>query len=562
MLESTQKEFQSLEQLVQHYMTPTEEFMYPLTVAIYPSLVQQLNDNSQNWKSSIPSSSSSLYVDRKQLGPILRTQIPKPIVSPKPVMKAPVAAMPSSPPMPSPLPSPSSSTGDDDYWPSPPPSISTKPVGPAVKPKPRAKSVRRTRSDAYELKSHIQDRPSQPSSTPEASFTTFGIKQITAFDIPDGSEDQGGEQPPQRRRTLSLDEIHKIQANRNHDYDLVTEQRYDKNKSTTHSPKLSSQSTTKSGHDKKSKFKPFKLFFNRIYDFLTDREQCVKFDDYYSSWKKTNGGLPQVTKLGPLLFAILVNQLLNNWHGCIKFVDDSTAFEIIPRGSPSLLPIVINEISQFASKRGMELNPKKCKEMIITFLKYNHTCFSPIYISGVSVELVSSFKLLGVHLSNDLRWNSHADYIMKKANSRSYSLRKLRKADLKQSDLATVYCSFIRSLLEYATPSWATLSSTLSNEIESIQRRALKIIYPDLSYADALDTTGFDTLIDRRGDACKSFVQKLKDHKSTFRNPLVNILKETPYEPVHNYCLRNSNPPAPLIFTERFRNFVTIKYNS
>ncbi|CAB3992125.1 Hypothetical predicted protein [Paramuricea clavata] len=42
------------------------------------------------------------------------------------------------------------------------------------------------------------------------------------------------------------------------------------------------------------------------------------------------------------------------------------------------------------------------------------------------------------------------------------------------------------------------------NEIESIQRRALKIIYPDLSYADALDTTGFDILIDRRGDACKS----------------------------------------------------------
>ena len=158
-----------------------------------------------------------------------------------------------------------------------------------------------------------------------------------------------------------------------------------------------------------------------IYDFLTDHEQCVKIDNYYSSWKKTNGGLPQGTKLEPLLFAILVNQLLNNWHGRIKFVNDLTAFEIIPRGSPSLLPIVVNEISQFASKRGMELNPKKCKEMIITFLKYNHTCFSPIYISGVPVELVSSFKLLGVHLSNDLTWNSHADYIMKKANSRLYN---------------------------------------------------------------------------------------------------------------------------------------------
>jgi hypothetical protein len=144
-----------------------------------------------------------------------------------------------------------------------------------------------------------------------------------------------------------------------------------------------------------------------------------------------------------------------------------------------------------------------------------------------------------------------APYFSTVSGSRLYSLRKLRKAGLKQSDLATVYCSFIRSLLEYASPSWATLSSTLSNEIESIQRRALKIIYPDLPYADALDTTGFDTLIDRRGDACKSFVQKLKGHKSTFRNPLVNILKETPYEPVHNYCLRN----ATLLQLSIIRNF-------
>ena len=80
-----------------------------------------------------------------------------------------------------------------------------------------------------------------------------------------------------------------------------------------------------------------------------------------STWKKTNGGLPQGTELGPLLFAVLINSLLKNWPGRIKFMDDTSALEIIPRFSPSLMPLVVNEISDYASERGMELNNKKCK---------------------------------------------------------------------------------------------------------------------------------------------------------------------------------------------------------
>ncbi|CAB3992478.1 Hypothetical predicted protein [Paramuricea clavata] len=58
--------------------------------------------------------------------------------------------------------------------------------------------------------------------------------------------------------------------------------------------------------------------------FLSNREQCVRIENSYSSWKKTNGGLPQGTKLGPLLFAVLVNSLLKDWPGRVKFVDDTT----------------------------------------------------------------------------------------------------------------------------------------------------------------------------------------------------------------------------------------------
>jgi hypothetical protein len=78
--------------------------------------------------------------------------------------------------------------------------------------------------------------------------------------------------------------------------------------------------------------------------------------------------------LGPLLFAIIVNSLLKDWQGRIKYVDDTSALEIIPRCSPSSLPIVVNEISDFAVSRGMKLNPKKCKEMFASFLKYDLEC--------------------------------------------------------------------------------------------------------------------------------------------------------------------------------------------
>ena len=161
--------------------------------------------------------------------------------------------------------------------------------------------------------------------------------------------------------------------------------------------------------------------------FLSNREQCVRIENSYSSWKKTNGGLPQGTKLGPLLFAVLVNSLLKDRPGRVKFVDDTTALEIIPRCSPSFLPIIVDQISDYANERGMRLNPKKCKDMVITFLKYK-LIENDIFIGGDVVERVSSFKLLGVWLTNNLSWDIHVDKILKKANSRIYALRLSKKA--------------------------------------------------------------------------------------------------------------------------------------
>ncbi|CAB4007385.1 RNA-directed DNA polymerase from mobile element jockey, partial [Paramuricea clavata] len=103
---------------------------------------------------------------------------------------------------------------------------------------------------------------------------------------------------------------------------------------------------------------------------------------------------------------------------------------------------------------------------------------------GDVVERVSSFKLLG--LTNNLSWDIHVDKISKKADSRIYALRLLKKAGLSPLNIVHIYCAVIRSQLEYASPVWSALPKTLSDLIESVQKSALKIAYPTLSYDEAL----------------------------------------------------------------------------
>ena len=93
----------------------------------------------------------------------------------------------------------------------------------------------------------------------------------------------------------------------------------------------------------------------------------------------------------------------------------------------------------------MRLNPRKCKSMTVDFLHYNCCLPRPIAVGGSNIEQVSTFKLLGIHLSEDLTWAVHCDYIVKRNNGRLYALRQLKKSKVPSADIAYVYCALIRT---------------------------------------------------------------------------------------------------------------------
>ena len=191
-----------------------------------------------------------------------------------------------------------------------------------------------------------------------------------------------------------------------------------------------------------------------IADILSHRSQRLKIGDAISPCVFPNGGIPQGTKLAPILFAVLVNKLVAGWYTRVKYVDDLSVLECIPRCSPSYMPCITNEIAQYASDHGMRLNAKKCKEIIFSFLQYQPFPAIPLCLSGRVIERVGHYKLLGVFISSDLSWNKHCEYVLAKANKRLYALRVLRKCGVACQDLVQV--AWLDQLLNMQHPSGQT----------------------------------------------------------------------------------------------------------
>ena len=143
---------------------------------------------------------------------------------------------------------------------------------------------------------------------------------------------------------------------------------------------------------------------SRITAFLTDRQQAVRIGAILSDWKFLEGGVPLGTKLGVILFTIMINNLLADWHLRVKFVDDTSAMEILPRNSISLLNSIVFDIHKFSMDHNMKLNPIKCKEMLINFMLCPNFTLRPLVVGNKEEYLSIS----------DLRWNNHVDYIHKK----------------------------------------------------------------------------------------------------------------------------------------------------
>ena len=178
-----------------------------------------------------------------------------------------------------------------------------------------------------------------------------------------------------------------------------------------------------------------------------------------------------------------------------KFADDTTTSESIPPNGGSSLQENLNHISEWSRINSFHIHPEKCKELII-FFKKQPIKFDEMEIEGQVNERVQSAKMLGVTLRDDLLCTDHVNM---KVSKRLYLLRQLKRAGIDILDLVHIYCSCIRSTLEHACQLFhSSLPKSLSEEIERIQKRVMRIIFPGISYSSALAASRLLSLYERR----------------------------------------------------------------
>ena len=117
------------------------------------------------------------------------------------------------------------------------------------------------------------------------------------------------------------------------------------------------------------------------------------------------------------------------------------------------------------------------------------------------LEQVNCAKYLGIYIDSKLALNTHVDAIVKKANStRAFLARSIPRCCRKAKQMA--YATYIRPIVEYATPLWDPHTKRNTNKIEMVQRRSACYVTGNFdrtrSVTSLLNYLSWPTLEERR----------------------------------------------------------------
>ena len=217
-------------------------------------------------------------------------------------------------------------------------------------------------------------------------------------------------------------------------------------------------------------------FYEIMSSYLKNRKQIVVVDGQKSDILDISAGVPQGSRLGPLLFLIYINDISADIESDILIFADDTSLFVSgsdPAETSEILNRDLQRISSWATKWKVKFNVIKTKNMIFSNKFLNNS--PPLIFNDCYIDLVNFHKHLGLYLSSTLDWSKQISEVCLKANRKLSVLRSVKL--LSRQTLDILYKLTVRSVIDYALPVYCTtLKQTDLARLDNIQYRAAKLV--------------------------------------------------------------------------------------
>lgn len=301
---------------------------------------------------------------------------------------------------------------------------------------------------------------------------------------------------------------------------------------------------------------------NWFASYLENRKQKVRMyidmNKYESDVLNFNYGVPQGSVLGPLLFIIFLNDLVNvvrdeSKISIVNYADDTN---LTIRGktfaeSQQTAIQTWENLKDWFSANQLILN--ESKSTCVIFNTHKAPIETPDCLtSEIPIPTSNSTRLLGVVMDSKCKWVDHIENVLRKLNKSCYALRILSRT-FNADTLKTVYYANFYSTIKYGIEIWG--GSTDAYKIHIVQKRAIRIIFKKKFNESCRGCFKENAMLTVPGIYIYSCLMYLKTNKIDFKSSQFS----------HYYETRNKEntytiPKHRLTLTEKGPYYAAIKF--
>ena len=220
--------------------------------------------------------------------------------------------------------------------------------------------------------------------------------------------------------------------------------------------------------------------------YLSDRTQCVLVDSYESNHVTLTCGVPQGSRLGPVLFTLYTAPLedILEKHGVnfMLYADDTQLYITCkcPFSVIANLEECIDEIRLWMCDNLLMLNDSKTEVMLFSSCYADrgntiHPTVDCLRVGESIVQITTSVKNLGVLFDKHLTMKEHIKGICQAASFGLYKIGRIRKF-LDQASTEKLVHAFITSKMDYCNSLLLGINDNDLKKLQLIQNAAARIV--------------------------------------------------------------------------------------